>query len=1143
MTENKNTLFRFVTLRGPQLLEDQDKTGNFIFHFDPEEEGYFTDQISNAVTDPTLQRSLLKALAADFVPFPSLQGMLGTELYDFSKWLAKNAVEVSKNPIPIQTMELDTVYDWQLVALWDNLFYQLITGQDPSLQEQIIQALVAINFRRSYGQPGQNKKAIAKVVIPRSFFSKVPDATIGKPISVVNPSEVTSSVINDLNGAIKTVASKDRITRLQKTAAELNNAKQSWEKANNDAYETAKKIHDTLVDGILREAATITDELSGRTKFTEPLDLPSFEFVPLPELDTATVNPFLSDESKNIAAELSLFSLSGFLAADVRLKQAIQEETAVVFDQANLTTQVAAVNNVLLPVAGRVPTGLLPYAYTIQAILIAPQRYRILLALDCGYNNPAANDLLYTAHYGSTNNTNGGFVPQVSGSRLVLELFPGGLTLPSGTTAFTLDGRISLSSGVALEFDAEVNIITGGLGVMNPVTSDPEITSAPGFLDVYIPSGFGMKRLGIADYRKVEQSTCCYVPGDVSHIENVMAREYKEKSTRRLRRSEETTTTETEMEKEQLTDTTTATRQDMQQEVASVLAKDSSATSSTSLSGSYGPVTMGLSAGFSQNSSQQQSNSQAVSYAKDVTERALDRVLQKVREERVVKIVEEYEEQNKHGFDNRRGDKHVSGVYRWVDKIYKNKVLNYGKRLMYEFMLPQPAVFHMEAMKTMPGAPATVVLNKPIDPRSADAGVNKMSTFSDINEFNYKYWAAVYGAEVDGCPEKTKTIGKSFSGNKNGGDEMFDGATDLQIPENYIARSANIKLLARTDGDRSQPHSLIITVGNINYGTFDNRDVNKTDTLYQPLDDYREQLPISYACRNYPNFTIGITVRLEATIELINKWKLETFDTVIKAYETKRKEYEDAVIAGKQESKTANPGFYRLIENSVLRKNCISYLVGHNNLGRELYSGDGVTGKKISDTANLDRYSSLVKFIEQAFEWNEISYTFYPYYWADKSKWQELYQQEVDDALFRSFLQSGMARVVASVRPGFEEAVLFYMATGQVWSGGQVPVIGDDLFLSIVDELKNPEYTIEETWETRVPTTLTMIQKGATGLNTEGLPCDCGDPQNGFFQSDDLMGVTPDDGEPLPELPPNPPDEDGINPPDSPSEPEEGGDE
>ena len=49
-----------------------------------------------------------------------------------------------------------------------------------------------------------------------------------------------------------------------------------------------------------------------------------------------------------------------------------------------------------------------------------------------------------------------------------------------------------------------------------------------------------------------------------------------------------------------------------------------------------------------------------------------------------------------------------------------------------------------------------------------------------------------------------------------------------------------------------------------------------------------------------------------------------------------------------------------------------------------------------------------------------------------------------------------MARVGATVRPGFEDAVQFYMSTGKIWSGGEVPVIGDPLYLSIVDEMREP---------------------------------------------------------------------------------------
>ncbi|MBC8644514.1 hypothetical protein H9W95_11885 [Flavobacterium lindanitolerans] len=62
-----------------------------------------------------------------------------------------------------------------------------------------------------------------------------------------------------------------------------------------------------------------------------------------------------------------------------------------------------------------------------------------------------------------------------------------------------------------------------------------------------------------------------------------MAREYKEKATRRLRRSENTTTTSSESEREQLTDTTSTTRHEMQNEVAKIIQDNKDFTAGTFL--------------------------------------------------------------------------------------------------------------------------------------------------------------------------------------------------------------------------------------------------------------------------------------------------------------------------------------------------------------------------------------------------------------------------------------------------------------------------------------------------------------------------------------------------------------------------------
>jgi hypothetical protein len=83
-----------------------------------------------------------------------------------------------------------------------------------------------------------------------------------------------------------------------------------------------------------------------------------------------------------------------------------------------------------------------------------------------------------------------------------------------------------------------------------------------------------------------------------------------------------------------------------------------------------------------------------------------------------------------------------------------------------------------------------------------------------------------------------------------------------------------------------------------------------------------------------------------------------------------------------------------------------------------------------------------------------------------------------------------MARVIVTVIPGFEDAVQFFMSTGRIWNGGEVPVIGETMYLSIVDEMRAPlEKAQGKYWITRVPTSLTMLQAKSVGLEVvDALP-------------------------------------------------------
>ncbi|EQB93071.1 hypothetical protein [Elizabethkingia anophelis] len=616
----------------------------------------------------------------------------------------------------------------------------------------------------------------------------------------------------------------------------------------------------------------------------------------------------------------------------------------------------------------------------------------------------------------------------------------------------------------------------------------------------FIPSDFGIKRLGISDYLRVEQSTHAYVEGEVANIENIMAREYRDKSTRRLRRSEVTETFSSDSEREQLTDTTTTERFEMQSEVAKVLQESTDMGINTNTTFSALNAQFSIGASFANHRSKEESMRQAVTQAQDITVRALDRVVRKVHEERIEKIIEEFEENNSHGFDNRKGDKHVVGVYRWVDKLMKNQVHRYGKRLMFEFSIPQPAKLHSLAMKSLKDQ-KTIEL--PIDPRKS--GIFTMTDYSSLNDENIlKYWQSKYNVEIEKRPENEVRVTKAISvSNAEIKGEMAAKSDSIEIPEGYTTSGGWLNASHFFQPDRFEWTHIRVTVGDVSKLVAEHNAHIAIDQEFFFRKKYAKNVGFAFESGDTAGVTINISLDCVLNKEVKDEWLQKTFNQIIRAYEDAMVEYNQKVAnedAKAGEIKGTNPLFYRQIEQEVLKHNCIAYLVddrSQKSLGRHMYEGDDVKNFQIK-REELNQYASLAKFMEQAFEWEIISYNYYPYYWGSRNDWGTMYQSENIDPLFRSFLRSGMARVVVTVRPGFEDAVQYYMVTGKIWNGGEVPVIGDPLYLSIVDELKETEGEVYgKAWITRVPTPLTILQAESIGLKVEhALPFTQEDPKD-----------------------------------------------
>lgn len=1180
-TPIKNTLFRFITMRAPELIDDTKVDLNFIQHPEtvltpkpttyqspflnaliPNEEGI---PIKEALINSAGMYRLESTFIADK---KALEVFVGKDFLDFAIWLTKN-----KNKLTITTANdklqgitaLSTVNNVdQRLVIWDNLFCQMLISESSYLRDTLISVVTADFFLQNLPEIGMlddkdwQKLAQARIVMPKEMFGREQTLQQAQEQILQRSLNIRSNK-SRITKAGETVLLEDQLQSIKTLLTDLEITEKRYLKARKEAKKTYDTAYDLAVAAAYAAATkvikTVIDPITGletEIEEYENLVLPVYDFSYLSGLNytidfgtkenlkdyfqfihneegleefeelkanlqkkTEKITDILFQSSaltqKVVVAGGSTFArnrptLSLLRNFDILLAQGTTNRLLFVFDDMDEDFELALQQN---------PFNLvLNESNTIACKVLNGQRvgntYKVTVtSLDNGsINFQSAGNYSFSTIFQSTD----GKTASLSGNIRVtlsnqLEINPNYLIFDLDTPSVLLPTRISLDPSSGGTYSIE-NENTADSMLQPEDNENPGTIMTPVQLSAYVPSGYGVTQLGIADYRKVEQEICCYVPGEVSHIENIMAREYKEKSSRRLRRQEDTTTTTRERETEKLSDTTSTDRFEMNQEVSSVLATQNSLAAGTQVSWG-GAISGSATANFAYNTSKEESNAQALHHAKEVTEQALERIIERVKEERISKVVEEYEENNKHGFDNRKGDKHVSGVYRWIDKIYKNKIVNYGKRLMYEFMIPEPANFHTLALNKQLDSVVGEVLEKPIDPRTVTGNL-ALKTFTDVKEATYSHWAAIYNAEVKPMPSQTITIGKGF--NMKGDNKDYESASgngEIKIPDGYMAVKGKLNFSAAEPDTDFNGKAFFVSLGDYSAQSTD-RHINKLNvtSAFFDIGNYKESIPVSFLMQDYFEGKINATVQCTLTEEAKKQWQLETFNAIIEAYEEKLLAYNEkmtALKAAQSEKRKSNPLFYRQIENTVLRKNCMEYLTDHAIMGQaNLIRGNTSSTVRVDyDNPSLEEYASRVKFLEQAFEWDLMSYHLYPFYWGSRGRWSELYNtEEIDDPVFRSFLQSGMARVILTVRPGFEEAVNWYMATGITWSGGQTPTLMDPMYMAIADELQETKGEVEETWESRVPTSLTVIQAGNIGLNVEGLPCSTECEDNLIFTSD-----------------------------------------
>ena len=292
----------------------------------------------------------------------------------------------------------------------------------------------------------------------------------------------------------------------------------------------------------------------------------------------------------------------------------------------------------------------------------------------------------------------------------------------------------------------------------------------------------GIQPLGIGDLLVVRQELQRYTAGEVAHIENVLKSEFKTRMHSRIRETEEIIITETERIEENEKDLQTTERFELHKEAQSTIENKMSLDAGVSVTASYGPVSVTAHADFALDQSSSESSKTASDFAKEITEKSVSRIMQRSREERTRRTLERFEERNEHGFDNKLGSGHVIGIYRWVDKYYKARLINYGKRLLIEFIVPEPAAFYLHLQSNQPLEGVT--LEKPEEPMVYGRKLQP----DDLNKSNINYYVAKYNVQdVDPYPAETVRVSAAFAESTGTTENASYAKTaeKLQVPAGY----------------------------------------------------------------------------------------------------------------------------------------------------------------------------------------------------------------------------------------------------------------------------------------------------------------------------------------------------------------------
>ncbi len=438
-------------------------------------------------------------------------------------------------------------------------------------------------------------------------------------------------------------------------------------------------------------------------------------------------------------------------------------------------------------------------------------------------------------------------------------------------------------------------------------------------------------------------------------------------------------------------------------------------------SGSWGPVSISTSANYNVQNSANTSQQTARNQSNDLTRKASARSKKEHKMSFKVASASGTEDQAVRKIKNPFPDTTTRVDYYQLVRKWRVDLYRYGLRMTYDITIPEPGSDILSKIVELKSLMAALQEGFG-SPSSTLPWARFDLTPQQITRWNYLVLAAQYGVTVEPPPPDEIVIARGYTRNWPNKDSANDSdytTFDVEVPEGYTVRawSINWNWWAWT----SEPYHFQIRP-----------DLNSWLGVGGTL-------TLSVGTKWVSAFDIQLKLWFGLTAAAFDAWRQRVWGALREAaqarYELNRTMLKDRLSQLQDELAAQDALSLRKIEREEVMKHVLRWLFGPSftfvppGLPTTPY---GAGGSVIDDSVwgQLLAHGEVIKFLHQAIEWENMLFFLYPYFWSHTARWELKKYLDHPDFLHRVFLKSGSARVVLTIRPGFERDFVSFLETG-----------------------------------------------------------------------------------------------------------------